>query len=152
MQFRTLQTDTLGTLYLHSMPGRFESLKECIFEIHNNAISQIICLTPDKEIAEKSPDYATAITEKRIPVERVCFPVLDYTIPENVDAFYALAREVAGRLNSGENLLVHCAGGSGRTGMFAGCVLKALGKSTDALGKSGCFPLAEQEKVIQNFS
>lgn len=153
MKFRTLQTNTHGTLYLHSMPGRKEPLSECFGAIKQHDSSQIVCLASADEIAKKSPDYAAAIAEDRVPAERICFPVPDYGIPEDREGFYALARAVAGRLRSGENLLVHCAGGIGRTGMFAGCVLKALNEPLDALEESGSGPEdEEQEKIIHHFS
>jgi len=149
--FRKLETNTNGNLYLHSMPGRYEPLKSCFEVIEQLGISQIICLAPNEEIEKKSPDYATAIAEDRIPAKRICFPVPDYGIPEDIEGFYALALEVAKRLKSGENLLVHCAGGIGRTGMFAGCVLKALGLPQDALEESGSGPEdEEQEKIIRS--
>ncbi len=153
MKFRTLQTNTQGTLYLHSMPGRYEALEQVWDVLKANQITSIICLASDEEIERKSPDYATAIADDRVPAKRICFPVPDYGIPEDIEGFYALAREVAERLESDENLLVHCAGGIGRTGMFAGCVLAALGQPQDALEESGSGPEdEEQEQIIQNCS
>ena len=152
MEFRTLQTNTGGTLFLNSMPGRYETIDECFEVIERHGISQIVCLASEEEITKKSPDYAAAITEGRIPAKRICFPVPDYGIPEDIEGFYALARAVSKRLKSDENLLVHCAGGIGRTGMFAGCVLKALGEPQDALEESGSGPEdEEQEKIIRKF-
>ena len=134
------------------MPGRYETLEQMWEAVENNQIHAIICLTSKKEVEEKSPDYASAIAEGRVPLERICFLVPDYGIPKDIEGFYALVRKVAERLTSGENLLVHCAGGIGRTGMFAGCVLNALGLSQDALEESGSGPEDdEQEKIIRNF-
>ena len=47
---------------------------------------------------------------------------------EDRDAFWALANDIANRLRSGEALLIHCAGGVGRTAMLAVSVLLALGE------------------------
>ena len=150
--FRKLQTNTLGILFLNSMPGRHELLESCFVEIGKYDISQIICLASDKEIEKKSPDYAATIAENRVPAQRICFPIPDYGIPEDIEGFYTLVRKVAEQLKSGENLLVHCAGGIGRTGMLAGCVLAALGLPQDALEESGSGPEdEEQEKIIRNF-
>jgi hypothetical protein len=43
-------------------------------------ITTIICLVSDKEINQKSPDYAVAIAAGKIPAERICFPIPNYTI------------------------------------------------------------------------
>ena len=45
-----------------------------------------------------------------------------------ISQFWTLANEVAWRLRCGEAVLVHCAGGVGRTAMFAVSVLLALGE------------------------
>ncbi|MCK5920335.1 MAG: hypothetical protein KAG66_05305, partial [Methylococcales bacterium] len=88
--FRKLQTNTQGTLYLHSMPGRRnEELKRVWEAAAGNQITAIICLASEEEITKKSPDYAAAIAENRIPIERICFPVPDYGIPEDIAGFYA---------------------------------------------------------------
>jgi protein-tyrosine phosphatase len=58
-------------------------------------------------------------------------------VPKDRDAFWALARNVANRLQSGESVLIHCAGGVGRTAMLAVSVLLALGE-----------PLIEAESVV----
>lgn len=150
--FRKLRTDTEGTLYLHSMPGRYEPLEDACEWLKKNGITTIFCLASNEEIERKSPDYAVAIKENRVPAKRICFPVPDYDIPEDVEDFYKHARDIAARLKSGENLLIHCAGGVGRTGMLAGCVLAALGLSQDALEESGSFPDANQKEIIRKFS
>jgi protein-tyrosine phosphatase len=49
-------------------------------------------------------------------------------VPEDRDAFWTLANDVANRLQSGEAVLIHCAGGIGRTAMLAVSVLLALGE------------------------
>ena len=50
-----------GNLYLHSMPGRYETFSEAISSIVKLNIDTVVCLTPMNEILEKSPDYAEAI-------------------------------------------------------------------------------------------
>ena len=49
-------------------------------------------------------------------------------IPEDRESFWALAKDVANRLQSGEAVLIHCTGGVGRTAMLAVSVLLALGE------------------------
>jgi protein-tyrosine phosphatase len=56
------------------------------------------------------------------------FEIPEGGAPEDRDAFWALADDVAKRLQSGDAVLIHCAGGVGRTAMLAICVLLALGE------------------------
>jgi len=151
--FRTLHTQTKGTAYLHSMPGRYEPIDEIFKQIDALKINRIICLAGEAEIAKKSPDYARAISEGKVPIKRISFPVPDYGTPENIHEFYKLADNTANLLKEGENILVHCAGGIGRTGMFAGCLLKALGLPREFLENSGSGPEGlSQDEIIENFS
>lgn len=115
-----------GVLFLHSMPGRFESMEAATGEIERNAISRVICLTAMDEIREQSPAYAAAI-ESGVSWTHVPHPVSDFGVPEDVDAFMVLAKSVAEDLHAGERVLVHCAAGIGRTGTFAAAVLCQLG-------------------------
>ena len=57
------------------------------------------------------------------------FEIPDRDAPTDRNAFWALAGDVAKRLQRGESVLIHCAGGVGRTAMLSICVLLALGET-----------------------
>ena len=147
-----LPPDIDGALYLHSMPGRYEPLSASLAEIADKNVAAIICLTPLEEIEEKSPEYAAAIAAGTIPVERVAMPIEDYGVPQDTAAFVALMEDVAHRLQAGENLLVHCAGGIGRTGTFATGVLMALhvtlNDALDAVQMAGSEPETDKQQEL----
>jgi protein-tyrosine phosphatase len=56
------------------------------------------------------------------------FEIREGGAPVDRDAVWVLANDLANRLRSGEALLIHCAGGVGRTAMLAVSVLLALGE------------------------
>ena len=69
---------------------------------------------------------------------------------------------VVSKLQNGEGVLVHCAGGTGRTGTVMGCVLRALGFSTaevvthldhlhKARGQPGWPESPWQSEVVERF-
>lgn len=126
-----------GRLLLHSMPGRFETIDKVWHQMKTDAVGAIVCLNEDFEIRQKSVKYAEALDAGTVPCSVVPFEIREGGVPENKDAFWALANDVANRLHSGEAVLVHCAGGVGRTAMLAVSVLLAMGQ-----------PITEAESLV----
>jgi protein-tyrosine phosphatase len=126
-----------GRLLLHSMPGRFEAIERVWHQVRSDAIVAIVCLTEQFEIELKSSRYAEALEAGTVPCSVMSFAVREGGVPEDRDAFWALANDVANRLQCGEAVLIHCAGGVGRTALFAVSVLLALGE-----------PMSEAESTV----
>jgi protein-tyrosine phosphatase len=133
MMFRAVELPAglAGRLFLHSMPGRYEAYEDAQQEIARCQISRVVCLTPPAEVKTKSPLYAQAIEAARPSWKQEMFPVADYGVPEDRDAFWRLAQRLATGLQSGERMLIHCGAGIGRPGTLAICVLLALGMIAD---------------------
>ena len=117
-----------GKLLLHSMPGRFEAIERIWRQLRSEAVGAIVCLNEKYEIHLKSSKYADALETGTVPCSVLHFEIREGGVPEDRDAFWALAHDVANRLQSGESVLIHCAGGVGRTAMLAVSVLLALGE------------------------
>ncbi len=127
-----------GRLYLHSMPGLFEPLAEVWEEVRLLGISAIVVLPPLEEIDARSPGYGRAIRSGSVPCRLIHFPVADFRAPGDDLAFQEAVAEAAGCLRRGESILVHCAAGIGRTGMFSAAVLMTLGLTMEeALLRTG---------------
>ena len=126
-----------GKLLLHSMPGRFEAIERAWQQVKREAVGAIICLTEQYEIRLKSSKYAEALEAGSVPCSVLPFEIREGGVPEDRDGFWALANDIASRLQSGEVVLIHCAGGLGRTAMLAISVLLALGE-----------PMNEAESVV----
>ena len=128
--FRRVDLPTLvsGRLLLHSMPGRFEAIERVWHHLRSDAVGAIVCLNEKYEIREKSSKYADALETGTVPCSVLPFEIPEGSAPDDRDAFWALANDVANRLESGESILIHCAGGVGRTAMLAISVLLALGE------------------------
>jgi protein-tyrosine phosphatase len=125
-----------GKIYLHSMPGYYEKYELAFSELSEKKIQTVISFTSLDEIRMKSPDYAKAIEAGSLPFTSISFPIRDFSVPDDREAYLRLVKETAGSIMGGESVLVHCAAGIGRTGMFAASVLLALGlKKPDALAR-----------------
>ena len=142
-----------GQIYLHSLPGYYEECELAFSELADRGIRTVICFTPLDEIRIKSPGYADAIERGVLPFEMISFPIRDFSVPDDRDAYLRLVKETARRIGGGERVLVHCAAGIGRTGMFAASVLLALGvKKKNALSRvraAGADPeIAYQSEIV----
>jgi protein-tyrosine phosphatase len=126
-----------GRLLLHSMPGRFEAIERVWHQVRNEAVGAIVCLAEQNEIRVKSAAYSAALEAGTVPCSVLPFEIREGGVPEDRDGFWALATDVANRLQSGEAVLIHCVGGVGRTAMLAISVLLALGE-----------PMNEAESIV----
>lgn len=120
-----------GALYLHSMPGFREPFADARDALASHAVRCMVCLTDLDEVGRYSREYLSAIRRHRLPCEWVPFPIADMQPAGDRGAFLALVRDIAARLRAGDNVLIHCAYGIGRTGTLAACVLVALGCTAD---------------------
>lgn len=142
-----------GRLLLHSMPGRYEAIESVWHQVRNEAVCAIVCLVEKDELHEKSAEYAQALEAGTVPCSVLSFEIPDRGAPEDRNAFWTLAGDVARRLQSGEAVLIHCAGGVGRTATLAVCVLLALGEPVDnarsVVSRAGStVETAPQSKII----
>ena len=57
----------------------------------------------------------------------ISFPISDYGVPASVDDFSILTADIFQQLGQGTNVLLHCRGGVGRSGLLAAGVLLQAG-------------------------
>jgi protein-tyrosine phosphatase len=134
--FRQLDTELFpGHLYLHSMPGRLEDIDAAFNEMEARNIHRIVCLAEMFEVRKYSPLYYEAIQNGTVPVDQlVVVQVRDFHAPDTSserELFVQTVDDALEALNSGMNILVHCAAGIGRTGTFVTALLLRHGMDLD---------------------
>jgi hypothetical protein len=116
-----------GRLYLSSMPGRYRPFEQDLAEAERLGVRTVLCLNPRDEVRHKSPHYHAALNDGSHGWRVVEHPIEDFRAPVRGDGFLGLVAEVVSELKVGANVMLHCAGGIGRTGTVASCILIALG-------------------------
>jgi hypothetical protein len=122
--------------------------------LHDLGFRQVVCLCSDR------PVYDPAPLEWIVAVE-LC-DLAEVPLPEDPDTeerdIRLISRAIQRKLAAGEGVIVHCAGGRGRTGTVIGCVLRGLGYSANEVvefldavhkrrGKSG-WPEADWQRLV----
>jgi protein-tyrosine phosphatase len=133
MSFRRvhLPPGVSGSLWLASMPGRFESWASFQAEAESVRLAQVVCLTPRDELAQLSPAYHAAVAAGTTPFRWLHLPMRNFGVPQDAAGFRREVAQLAAALQAGDAVMLHCAAGIGRTGTAAACLLKALGLSAE---------------------
>jgi protein-tyrosine phosphatase len=131
------------------MPGRIESITEFDARILKLSIRHVLCLTPIKEVIEKSPDYYSTISTGKHPWLFHYFPIPDYGVPDDRDGFLFLSELMAKNIFAGDAVLTHCGAGIGRAGTFAMVIAMALGMSRQDGAAAVRMADAEPEGISQ---
>lgn len=128
-------------------------------KLHELGFRHVVCLCSDR------PAYDPAPLGWLVTVE-LC-DLAERSLPEDPAAeeraIQIISRAVRAKLEKGEGVIVHCAGGRGRSGTVLGCVLRGLGYSANEVvgfldavhklrGKAG-WPEADwQREVVERYS
>ncbi|HEX4303328.1 MAG TPA: protein-tyrosine phosphatase family protein [Rhizomicrobium sp.] len=115
-----------GRLAVAPKPRGGDWLEDEIRSWRAQAIDCVVCLLENDEIAELSLGAeAKYCAENEVAFLR--FPIADRGLPDSHREAIALVRDIANRLQTGQNVLIHCRAGIGRTGLVAAGTLISLG-------------------------
>ncbi|WP_261663857.1 cyclin-dependent kinase inhibitor 3 family protein [Deinococcus sp. Marseille-Q6407] len=101
-------------------------------------------------------DYAEQAQAQDIEV--ITCPVPDRCAPENEQAFEDTLQEALGALLDGQNVVLHCRGGLGRTGTLAACLLVRMGLDAETAtarvrsARKGAIETGAQEEFIRRYA
>jgi protein-tyrosine phosphatase len=119
----------------------------------------VICLEGNGPVYDPSP----LIVSLRTSLQDLYSGGMPHHPEQEEKRIHGAAHAVLSRLQAGEGVVVHCAGGTGRTGTVIGCVLCILGVAAaqvityldhlhQARGRAGWPESAWQSQVVRRFS
>ena len=118
-----------GAVWIGPRPS-FEKLHSWANALKNTGITHVVSLIENTEVEHHGLETEGEVL-KKLSIGFTRFPVNDFNTPDAAK-FLQLIDDLSKRLSQGENLFLHCAGGVGRAGTTASCLLVKQGMSSDA--------------------
>ena len=133
IQAELFRIDSIGEGYFAIMahPASTASLTSAISEVAALGFHQVVSLLePAEADALGLAREAELVTSQSMKF--VSFAIPDMGVPVGSEDFVHLVHELFTRIDAGENTLIHCRGGIGRSGLLAAAVLLLDGKDVEA--------------------
>ncbi|EAR08072.1 tyrosine-protein phosphatase [Reinekea blandensis] len=127
--FDTLPLPTGGAFVFTPCPGtRGEALPDALSRLKHTGASTLITMLSNEELDHLGvPDLGKVAADEgfhwvQLPIEDDCAPEAPFE-----QAFAQHGEALLQRLTAGETLVIHCRGGTGRTGLMAAILLLNAG-------------------------
>ncbi|PKO12818.1 MAG: hypothetical protein CVU39_22030 [Chloroflexi bacterium HGW-Chloroflexi-10] len=108
----------VGAVYRCPMPfGKFDLDASTLSELQQAGVKHVITLVEDFEWWKKA-NCDLPLQYIQAGLDMLHFPVPDFSIPQETNAYIQVVQQAIAWAQSGEALAVHCNAGIGRTGTF----------------------------------
>ena len=105
-------------------------LRRDVADMAAHGITTVVSTLPEDEANRLGLQEEAALLAEA-GVEFLRFPIVDFGVPDDLEAADRFISELTHRLNHGASVLVHCRGGIGRCSTLAASVLCALGQEPE---------------------
>lgn len=109
----------------HLTVGGYPSYVSSVATFRKSGVTHFVCLNTKKEygnVSDRFPPYANNFR----PGEFIHFPIIDMSASAADVELKSLCFRLKDMIMDGKHILVHCAGGHGRTGTLVAILLKIL--------------------------
>jgi protein-tyrosine phosphatase len=120
-----------GRLAIMARPRAGDWLRDEVARWGAENIGVVVCLLEHAEIVELELGKETDLC-REAGIEFISFPIRDRGVPSSLPGTVELARLLAGKIESGKAVAIHCRAGIGRSAVIAACVLVCAGTEASA--------------------
>lgn len=121
----------LGKLAMAARPRGGDWLEDDLSSWKREGVDSVLSLlTPEEEKDLNLREEASAA--KKLQMEFASFPIPDRQVPKSEAKWADVLERVTRTLSEGQNVVVHCRQGIGRSGLVAACLLVRKGMSPGA--------------------
>jgi len=121
-----IETIGKGFIAIMAYPGKEQDAASAIAALARDGVRQVVSLLEPAEAAALGLDAEVQLVVAQ-SMRFVSFPIPDMGLPASVSAFAGLAHDLYRQVDAGDNTLLHCRGGVGRSGLLAAAVLLHCG-------------------------
>ena len=123
--FKVYQAEA-GFLAIMARPQLNQGQPDSIATLADSGIGCIVSLLEITESSMLGLDAESKVVTDN-SMNYISFPIADYGVPSSLDDFSILTADILRQLEQGTNVLLHCRGGVGRSGLTAAGVLLQAG-------------------------
>lgn len=114
-----------GRIYRSPMPLNYKDPNGELLEQYERENIDVIVMLVGVEESVRETGYDLQSLYQNKGIEVIYFPIPDFDVPVKEELITYLDQTL-GKVLDGKNILIHCNGGLGRTGMFLACVVKRV--------------------------
>jgi protein-tyrosine phosphatase len=115
-----------GNIYRSPMPFRKSDTSGALLEQYQEAeVRAVVVLVETDEISRKSDRDLLKVYADH-SMDFVHCPIPDFSVPSEPEELRSALYSVQTLAKQGKNVAIHCYAGYGRTGLFMGCLAKAV--------------------------
>jgi len=115
-----------GFIAIMAYPGKEQDAAAAIAALARDGIRQVVSLLEPAEAQALGLEREAQLVAAE-SMTFISLPIPDMGLPASVRAFAGLARDLYRQVDAGDNTLLHCRGGVGRSGLLAAAVLLHCG-------------------------